>query len=155
MEDDIKHLEDVLRHISNVRSSCELLGERLINKGEYQIGIELIGLGLIHDYSKIHNQNEFKYLRPKFYGTPEFQCALTSHITTNPHHPEAWSSIEEMPRVYLAEMVCDWKSRSSEFGNDLTGWIKDKATSKFQFSKTGSVYKEIKEIVGLLLDRGF
>lgn len=155
MDEDYKHLQCVLRHITNVRDNCELLGERLISRGENKLGIELIGLGLVHDYSKIHNQNEFKYLRESYFGKPEFVCAITSHITTNYHHPEAWGSIDEMPRVFIAEMVCDWKSRSSEFGNDLMSWIRERATEKFHFSKNGGVYKEIKEMVDILLDKGF
>lgn len=155
MSEDERHLESVLRHISNVRENCQLLGERLIEKGESSLGIELIALGLIHDYSKIHNRNEFKFLRESFYGTPEFNCALTSHITTNQHHPESWGNIAEMPRVYVAEMVCDWKSRSSEFGSDLVTWINEAATKKFEFSKRTKIYREIKEMVSILLDRKF
>lgn len=155
MEEDVKHLHDVLRHIKNVRDNCDLLGERLIEKGEMKLGIRLIALGQIHDYSKIYNENEFKYLRDSWYGNPEFASALLSHISTNLHHPEAWNSIEEMPRVYVAEMICDWKSRSSEFGGDVVEWVKDKATKKFGFSTKGKVYKEIKELMGILLDKSF
>jgi hypothetical protein len=155
MEEDIVHLNNVLRHIANVRESCRLLGDRLIERGEKQVGIELIGLGQIHDYSKIHNQNEFKYLRESCYGTTEFGSALLSHISTNSHHPESWGSIREMPRVYMAEMVCDWKSRASEFGTDISDWVKQKATLKFQFTTKSKVYREIKELFGILLDRTF
>lgn len=153
--DDLKHLHNILRHINNVRDNCELLGERLVNSGEVQTGIDLIGLGQIHDYSKIHNLSEFKYLRDCYYGKPEFDVALTSHVTTNLHHPEAWHGIEEMPRVYVAEMVCDWKSRASEFGSDVIDWVKERATKKFGFSTRGKVYKEIKEFFSILLDKSF
>jgi len=154
-ESDIKHLNNVLRHIKNVRDNCELLGERLVASGEGQLGIDLIGLGQIHDYSKIHNQTEFKYLRDEFYGKPEFNTALLSHISINLHHPEAWHGIEEMPRIYVAEMVCDWKSRGTEFGSDVIDWVKEKATKKFGFSTKGKVYKEIKEFFSILLDKAF
>lgn len=154
--DDVKHLKNVLRHIENVRGSCNLLGERLITNNEVQLGIDLIGLGQIHDYSKINNHTEFKYLRDSYaFNSAEFQAALLSHITTNRHHPEAWNGIEEMPRLYVAEMVCDWKARSSEFGSDVMAWVKEQATRKFGFSPKGRVYKEIKEFFGILLDRAF
>lgn len=155
MEEDVMHLNNVLRHIGNVRESCKLLGDRLIEKGEKQIGIELIGLGQIHDYSKIHNMNEFRFLRESCYGTPEFNTALLSHVSTNMHHPEAWSSIQDMPRVYMAEMVCDWKSRASEFGTDIVEWVKEKATQKFKFSTRSKIYREIKDLFNILLDRKF
>jgi hypothetical protein len=153
--EDMKHVENVLRHINNVRRDCELLGKRLMENGEFQLGLDLIGLGQIHDYSKIHNQCEFMHLRDSWYGKPEFFAALKSHVSTNRHHPESWHGIEDMPRVYVAEMVCDWKSRSSEFGSDVLAWVKQQATEKFQFSTKGRVYKEIKEFFGILLDRAF
>jgi hypothetical protein len=60
-----------------------------------------------------------------------------------------------MPRIYIAEMVCDWKSRSSEVGNDLRQWIKDKATGKFNFAVNSRVWKEIKYFVDMVLDPAF
>ena len=55
---------------------------------------------------------------------------IRHHAETNPHHPEYWHGIENMPKVYIAEMVCDWYARSNEFGSDLREWVKDKATKK-------------------------
>lgn len=153
--EDVRHLHNVLRHINRVREDTYLLGTRLIEGGETQLGIDLIGLGLIHDASKIHNQLEFRHLRDDQTGTPEFKAALLSHVSTNLHHPEAWNGIEEMPRVYVAEMVCDWKARSSEFGSDVMEWVKKRATGRFGFSTSGKVYKEIKEFFGILLDKPF
>ena len=152
---DIDHLHDVLRHIQNVRDNCDLLGGRLIEGGEKELGIQLISLGLIHDYSKLHNKLEFDSLRESLKGTPEFEAAVISHINTNNHHPESWAGIDNMPRIYIAEMVCDWKARSSEFANDLRSWIKEKATKKFKFSCNGSTYKEIRFFVETLLDESF
>lgn len=148
-------MDNVLRHISNVRSSTDLLGRRLINNGEQKLGVQLIGLGQIHDASKLLNPFEFQYLRDVHKGTPSFWAAIEIHTTGNRHHPEAWDGIEEMPRVYVAEMVCDWKARSSEFGSDVLDWVKERATKRFGFSKQGKVYKEIKEFFGILLDKAF
>lgn len=60
-----------------------------------------------------------------------------------------------MPTVYLAEMVCDWYARSSEFGTGLREWIDNKATKKFSFTKEDDIYKEIQDILNLLLDPNF
>jgi hypothetical protein len=153
--DDNKHLSDVLRHIQNVRESCALLGHRLIERGEAEVGLQLIAQGLVHDTSKIVCAIEFKYLRPVFFGSDEFNLAFKNHVGLNLHHPEAWQGIKDMPRRFKAEMVCDWHARSSEFGNDLLGWIKDRATEKFQFTTHDKVYKEIKDLVGTLCDKAF
>lgn len=153
--EDLKHLADVQRHIQNVRDNCDLLGQRLIERGEPDTGLYLIGQGLIHDVSKITCAIEFKYLRPAFFGTDQFRLAFQNHVGLNPHHPEAWQGIDDMPRRYQAEMVCDWKARSSEFGNDLMEWIKTRATEKFEFSPQSRVYKEIKDLVEIVCDRAF
>jgi hypothetical protein len=78
------------------------------------------------------------------------------HVQTNPHHPEYWSGgIDTMPRLYKAEMVCDWHARSSEFGTDLREWAKGKAVRKYKMNHSGRTYKEIKELLDLLLERKF
>ena len=149
-------LKNLTRHISNVRENCLLLGERLIDMGEQDFALHLIANGHIHDHSKFFGI-EWEYLNPHAFehNKVEADCAIKQHITTNFHHPEAWGGIENMPRIYLAEMVCDWAARSQEFGGDVREWVKDKATKKFNFNSKGKVYKEIKFFLDLLLDPGF
>ena len=152
--DDERHLKSLLRHIDGVRQSCILLGERLYENKNRELSRRLIANGQIHDCSKFYGI-EWIYLRPEFSGTEKeklLEAAITQHVNTNPHHPEHWGGIEKMPSVYLAEMVCDWSTRSHEFGNDLRDWIKDKATKKFNMTVQSKVYKEIKVFVDLLLD---
>jgi len=152
---DQQQLEEVLYHIGLVRDNCTQLGKRLSMAGEDQLGLDLIALGLIHDVSKIQNHLEFKSLRRGLEGSEEFNAALLSHVTTNLHHPEAWNGIEEMPRLYVAEMVCDWKSRATAFGTNLRDWIKNGACDRFNFSSKGRVYKEISEFVNMVCDKPF
>jgi hypothetical protein len=60
-----------------------------------------------------------------------------------------------MSRVAKGEMICDWHARSSEFGTDLRDWVKTKAVKKYKMNHSGKTYKEIKELLDLLLDRKF
>tara|TARA_Y100001938_G_C7993106_1_gene380558 strand:+ start:518 stop:997 length:480 start_codon:yes stop_codon:yes gene_type:complete len=155
--EDEKHLRSLLRHIESVRQSCIILGERIIESGDERLGISLISNGQIHDCSKFRG-SEWLYLRAELSDSEKnnkLEQARIQHVSTNPHHPEYWGSIHEMPKVYVAEMVCDWYARSSEFGNDLRDWIKDKATKKFDMTVQSRVYKEIKDIVDILLDVTF
>lgn len=156
--DEIKELrlKNIVRHITHVQQSCTLLGERLIASGDKEIGHKLIANGFIHDNSKFHGI-EWLYLHDdlKVCEPEMFQMALHQHQTRNPHHPEYWDGIENMPRVYLAEMVCDWHARGHEFGTDLRAFIKNHATKKFNFTLQGKVYKEIKGFVDMLLDPAF
>ncbi len=153
-----KRLKFLLRHLDNVRANCLLLGERLIDKGEVDLGLRLIANGYIHDNSKFYGV-EWEHLHDdvKEENPDLFLASAKQHISSphNMHHPESWDGIENMPRLFLAEMVCDWAARSSEFGNDLRDWIKDVATKKFKMTVQSKVYKEIKELVDILLDKKF
>ena len=60
-----------------------------------------------------------------------------------------------MPRLYLAEMACDIKARSEEFGTDLRQWVDEVATKKYMFMKDGQVYKELSEFIDLLCPTPF
>jgi hypothetical protein len=152
-----KRLNLVLRHISNVREDCLLLGERLIEQGEERLGRELIANGLIHDNSKLQGiEWEYMHTDIKEKSPDLFFSAYKNHVTTNKHHPEAHAGgITEMSRLYLAEMCCDWHSRSSEFGTDLWVWVKEEAIPKYKISTSGKTYKEIKGFLDLLLERKF
>jgi len=156
--EDEKHLKSLLRHVDNVRQSSLILGERLIENGDKQFGINLISNGQIHDNSKFRG-SEWLYLRPEFFDCPDkkslFESSKNQHVMTNPHHPEHWGSIHKMPSIYISEMVCDWSARSHEQGNDLREWIKDKATKIFNMKVQSKTYKEIKIFVDMLLEPRF
>lgn len=161
MEDSSKRLDNLLRHVAGVRDDCELLGRRLMAAGEEDLGLRLIANGQVHDASKFSGI-EWEYLNDGAWPRPDpdprremFLLAHRQHVLTNPHHPEYWRGIEHVPPVYLAEMVADWHSRSSEQGTDLMGWVKDQATNRFKFPVGGRVYKDLKRFIGLLLERKF
>lgn len=154
-------LSNLLRHVENVRDDCLLLGRRLIERGDEDLGLQLIANGQVHDNSKFRGI-EWEYLNDGAFPRPDpdpnremFLVAHRQHVTTNMHHPEFWGDIADMPPIFLAEMVCDWHARSSEQGTDLLEWVKDRATERFKFPVSGRVYKDIKGYVELLLERKF
>lgn len=150
-----KKLQCLLKHIENVREDCELLGMKLIEKGEFEFGKTLIQHGLIHDSSKFSG---IEWDELCGHHDHLLEIAIKTHVKTNPHHPEYWgdeNGIHEMPRIFVAELCCDWKSRSNEFGTALRPWIDEKATKRFHFDKSDEVYKEITEFLGLLLEPSF
>lgn len=154
---DSAHLDTILRHINHVRANCELLGKRLIEREEESLGVSLIANGYAHDASKFTGI-EWLYLREdiKESNLDKFKCALLHHSSTNKHHPEAWvGGISQMDRLHTCEMICDWFARSSEFGSDLREWIKNDATKRFDFTVQSKRYKEIKDMVDILLDPKF
>jgi hypothetical protein len=150
------HLQKTLQHMENVRTRCEMLGLRLIERGEPDFGVRLISLGREHDLSKLKGiewdalDAMTKSEHPELFG-----AALEQHHLDNPHHPEHWGTIHDMPRVYVAEMVCDWAARSSEFGSSFWAYVEGQAMAKFGFTDQDEVYREIKDFADLLLEKAF
>lgn len=154
MNKTISKIRTLLRHINNVQENCLILGEKLIEKGEVQLGIHLIAKGQLHDNSKFYAL-ELEYLDPKNEDKEKLNLAIQQHNQTNDHHPEYFGSIKEMPKICLAELVADWVSRSGEMGTSVRDWINEEATVRFGFTKDDEVYKQIMEFVDLLCDKPF
>jgi len=150
-QSDIDKLEALMSHIGNVQEACFKLGKKLILAGETIFGRRLIQNSQVHDLSKFFG-TEWDYLTTSDCDRDKLSLAVHQHNSTNPHHPEYWPSIKAMDRLYIAEMVCDWKSRSSEKGTDLRQWIDTVATERFGFTKEDEVYAEIMHFVDLLLE---
>jgi ribosomal protein S8 len=153
-------ITNITRHIRNVQDNCLLLGTKLIEQGEIELGKQLISNGFVHDVSKFYGI-EFENLsisenNDKSETKLKLKMAIHQHNSINRHHPEAWSGgIKEMPDVYLAEFCSDIKSRSEEFGTDLRDWIHEIGFKKWNFSKEDEVYHKIMKYVDLLCPKPF
>lgn len=149
----LARLDAIVRHIQLVQSNALLLAERLIEQdGECELARQLVANSLEHDKSKLFGI-EWDYLLSD--DKAKLKMAIEQHNKTNTHHPEHWGGIKEMPRVYLAEMVCDIKARSSEFGTDVKSWLKEEATKRYEFTTGSKVYKDLHYFLNLLLEKQF
>ena len=83
--------------------------------------------------------------RIKLKDKDAFKLAWQQHVTTNPHHPEFWGGVENMPDFAIAEMVCDWYARSQEFGASVREWYQDEAMGKFKILKDSYTDGKINE----------
>ncbi len=154
-EQDKKHLDSLLRHIEHVKQAALLLGMRLIeNEIETPVfGRLLIANSFIHDNSKFY-ETEWSYLRDE--APKELrEIAIKQHVSTNQHHPEYWGGFDGMPKVYIAEFVCDTHARSVEFGTDLREWITSTAFKRYKIPPNGKSAKTIKTYLNILLDKPF
>lgn len=146
-------LDKLIRHINNVHEACTLLGRKLIDRGEIDLGIRLTAAGFQHDHSKFSGIEWDYIIQGEFNG--EAKLAAIHHGRTNKHHPEYWGDVGQMPRLYVAEMVCDWYARSTEFGENVWEYVKGKALERYGISPQGKIYKWIKEFLDLLLEKPF
>lgn len=150
-----QHLDNLIRHIDMVRQAGVLMGKRLMERGEKDFGRLLIAKCYEHDVTKFYGI-EWKYLHagndvPK----AELERAVQQHVATNPHHPEYWGGLEYMPRIAVAEMVCDWLARSQEFGTGLRDWITEVACERFDIDTESEQYVWIMSFVDIVLEDAF
>jgi len=159
-EETLAKINRIAKHIRNVEDACLLLGTKLIESGEIELGKQLIANGFVHDASKFSGI-EFEFMAP---GTPteeesaklKLKLAIHNHQKTNQHHAEYWpGGIKNMPDVHLAEFCCDAKARSQEFGTNLREWIDNTATIKFGFTKDDEVYQKIMKFVEMICEKPF
>lgn len=153
----LKKLEIIQRHKDNVQDACNLLGRRLIerakNEGEIEFAIQLIIQGYLHDLSKFD-----LFERDFLIGNEDketLKLAIYKHQASNKHHVEFWKSVDNMPRLFLAELVCDLYARSAEMGTNLRDFIKDTLVPQYEISTSGKAYKTIKEFVDVILENEF
>jgi hypothetical protein len=146
-------IDALVRHIDHVRDNCMLLGQRLIDKN-VDIGRLLIANGFIHDNSKFYGI-EWDYLIDATDDKELMRAAIRQHNTTNPHHPEYWGTIDMMPDVYLAEAVCDWGARATEFRSSLHEWITKEASTRFDYTLDSEIFKKIQFYTSLLCEKPF
>lgn len=151
-----EHLSDLVRHLTRVRESCLLLGQRIIARGEpgdQEFGRNLIARGFVHDAGKFTGiQWEYLHCGPDV-PRDKVELAVREHVLTHDHHAEFYGGLEYMPRIAVAEMTCDWLARAQELGTDLREWIREEAKDRYKIK--GSQQKWIKEFVGLLLRNPF
>lgn len=152
-----ERLQSILRHIKRVQDNCEMIAKGLVEDDEITLARVLVANAQMHDNSKFHGI-EWEYLNgdTKENDPEKFAMALTQHVRTNLHHPEAWpGGIKEMPRIYVAEFVADVLARSQEFGTDIQGWLTGSAMKKFSFNASCKVYKDIKYFLGFVIEPAF
>lgn len=142
---EVDKVRALVRHIRHVQDNAILLGEKLIDQGHAELGRTLIANSMLHDNSKFYG-DEWDTLICGDDKAHLKEC-ITEHAHRNKHHPECWGGINHMPDVYLAEMVCDWKARSSEVGTCLVEWIHSVAMPRYGFSPDDSIYKTYETII--------
>jgi hypothetical protein len=145
-------LNKLTRHFDSVIENAKIMAERLIERGECQFANALVANAYLHDNSKLKGV-EWDYLSVDKTNKHDLKLAIMQHNRTNEHHPEYWDGgIKAMPRLAVAEMVCDWKARSAERGTSLKEWINREAMKRFHFTAQDPVYRTIMEFVDLLLE---
>lgn len=148
-------IKTIIRHIRKVENNMFLLAEEFQDT-DLQFALTLIHNARQHDLSKFTGY-EFKHLWSD--AEPDkFKNALKLHRLLNPHHPECLDylgDIKNMPREYIAEMVCDCFARAQEFGTSVEDWFREEATKKYKFEWNDVTGLQIQEFLRLLTKTKF
>ena len=111
-----EYREYVLAHKDRVKQFADWLKENCPDVFE---GIDFTTFDELiaeHDESKF-SEEEFEPYAQKWFGNKEdsfeYEQAWEHHYMNNEHHPEYWNG-EDMPLIYILEMICDWGSFSIE-----------------------------------------
>ena len=104
-----------------------------------------------HDESKF-SEEEFEPYAQKWFGngekTPEYEEAWKHHWMNNEHHPEYWLG-EDMPYIYILEMLCDWGSFSIDKGDfgELSDFYFNKAKEDPEKNLSDATQEIIEDIL--------
>jgi hypothetical protein len=114
-----------------------------------------------HDESKF-SEEEFEPYAQKWFGdgkkTLEYDKAWEHHYMNNEHHPEYWDG-EDMPYIYILEMICDWGSFSIASGDmkELSDFYFNKAINdpeKNLSEATKEIIEDIISRIDTIISRG-
>jgi len=143
----------VVAHKERVSQFAEWLKENLPDLFE-NIDIDLFDEMIRdHDESKF-SEEEFEPYAQKWFGdgkkTPEYEAAWEHHYMNNEHHPEYWNG-DDMPYIYILEMLCDWGSFSIDKGDfkELSDFYYNKAID----DPEKNLSEATKEIVGEIISK--
>jgi len=144
MTDYEKMFRDTLIHKSFVSRSCEILAQYLDKVGATNHARMLRERAIIHDDSKINHVDELnalsRIINDKSSMTDAFvqlsaikQDSIKLHWKHNSHHPEFFSSPEDMSRLDIMEMCCDWHARSSQYKTNFLEFVEARQKDRFHF----------------------
>ena len=135
---EIEYEQYISNHLHNVRLAFEKYKFKLCSALNISINSLEENINR-HDQSK-YSDEEFDGYRQWFYpydneekNKKQFDGAWEHHYKNNPHHPEYWirdGYIEDMPPIYIAEMLLDWESMSMHFGNDIRDYYRSERNKK-------------------------
>ena len=148
LEENKKYIEE---HKANVKKFSTWLEENLPEL------FEEIDLDAFHEIIEEHDdskfsEEEFEPYAQKWFGdkkkTPAYEEAWKHHWMNNEHHPEFWLG-EDMPYIYILEMLCDWGSFSIKSGDmtELSKFYYDKAKDDEEKNISDNTKKIIEEIL--------
>lgn len=153
-------INDLIEHKKLILDCSKVMSNYLYLNGEQELSKKIIERAIIHDNSKL-DDNELKNFLELKIKEKAFKNAksllndyekekISVHWKKNRHHPEYFNNIEDMQEIDIIEMVCDWFSRSLQYGTDIIEFAETRQKNRFKFSE--DMYKKIIKYCNILKD---
>lgn len=142
----IKMIKDNIEHKKIVMDNSLLIAEYLIENRRLQLAIDVLRRACSHDNSKFElsefyrlvgimsDNTDESFTNPLSKMTDREVNAVEVHWRNNRHHPEHHDNINDMSESDIIEMVCDWFSRSQQYGTDFMEFVECRQKNRFKFS---------------------
>ena len=151
VESELDRLEKIWSHIKNVQNNCYKLSRELVKEDRVDLARKLLQRAGRHDSSKFTDLEYYgMYSDDKLIK----EIAINHHRNVNEHHLDYHSSPLDMDDLDLAEMACDLKARSSEFGTDIKEYVRSFCESR-NISVNTKFYKSIVKFLNMILEEKF
>lgn len=140
----VYQINDLFEHKKYVLDSCKRLSLYLIeSENEVDLALELLKRAAVHDNSKLESEEFDNFIGLKC-GAKAFvnaQVTLNNyekekiqlHWKNNRHHPEHFNNVQEMSKLDILEMICDWDARSRQYQTDLIEFVETRQENRFHF----------------------
>lgn len=153
-------INDLIEHKKLILDCSKVMSNYLYLNGEQELSKKIIERAIIHDNSKL-DDNELKNFLELKIKEKAFKNAksllndyekekISVHWKKNRHHLEYFNNIEDMQEIDIIEMVCDWFSRSLQYGTDIIEFAETRQKNRFKFSE--DMYKKIIKYCNILKD---
>ena len=145
MRDPIQFLPPWLLHKQYVLESSTVLIKYLYENNRPEDALSLAKKCAKHDNSKFEGEEIAGFIKldksrrsmmdSNEEITEDIKKVIETHWKNNRHHPEHFKSYKEMNEIDIMEMVCDWYSRSRQFGTDFLPFVKARQANRFHFDE--------------------
>lgn len=155
-----KYILDTINHKKHLFDSASKMALYFLKNNDEDMALKILRRSFTHDLSKFNASEYNSFHVFKEYNNSLIDASilyneqdevfLKEHWKNNKHHPEHWSDFNDMTELDIIEMVCDWHSRSVEFGTDLLEFIHTRQNTRFKFDD--KMFNKILFYVNILLD---
>ena len=137
LEKKLEFIHYMKNHMLLIRKAFDEYGKCLCDALDVDYN-KLYEVIKVHDRSKLLSKTEFEAFRKKLFpaskeilSRDEYTHALKLHTEGNPHHVEHWHRhSNDMPDLFIAEMLLDWVVEQLYEGKDIMKFYEDNKVHK-------------------------